>query len=60
MERDGRAPGKNWIRTEFGWKPLSELKKGLGVQLVKHLRQLSRENGAESKQQTEGDNTVTK
>jgi len=32
----GEAPGTLWMRTEFGWKPLSELKKkGFNVQPVR-------------------------
>jgi len=53
MEWNDSAPGKQWIRTEFGWKPLSELKKGLGVA----LRQLSGESSANNPR-SEGDAKV--
>ena len=29
---DGRAPGKKWVRTKLGWKPLKELNNKLDVQ----------------------------
>lgn len=38
---DWRSPGQKWIRTEFGWKPMSEVRRGLCSQIVNQIFHLS-------------------
>ena len=46
---DWRAPGCQWIRTEQGWKPLSDIKKNLTVQIANQLRHLTSSRSHSSK-----------
>ncbi len=40
-DMDWRSPGKKWVKTEGGWKPLSDLHNALG----KHFRHISPSSG---------------
>ncbi len=44
--RDWRSPGEKWIRTDFGWRKLAEIKNSLNQQL---RRQFSTSSGSSSK-----------
>ncbi|XP_064383055.1 F-box only protein 32-like isoform X2 [Halichondria panicea] len=44
--RDWRSPGEKWIRTDFGWRRLAEIKNSLNQQL---RRQFSTSSGSSSK-----------
>lgn len=43
---DWRSPGDKWIRTEFGWKRLADIRNNLNIQLVQQLRYLSGSSGS--------------
>ena len=39
--KDWRSPGNQWIRTEFGWRPLSDIRKNFSIQIVNQFRHLT-------------------
>ena len=56
---DWRSPGDKWIRTEFGWKRLADIRNNLNIQLVQHLRHLSSSSSSLSVVMTTSSNSTT-